>query len=100
MKMKRGILVAASWAIMFGASSAAAQQPVTAEEAREIAREAYIYAYPLALTQVTTNVGANVAEPAFPNAPINQLAHARAFPDETFTIVIRPNADTLYTTLT
>jgi hypothetical protein len=69
------------------------------EEAREIAREVYVYAYPLVLMQVTSKVGTNVAEPAFPNAPMNQLAHARAFPDETFTIVVRPNADTLYSAL-
>jgi hypothetical protein len=31
-------------------------------------------------------------------APINQFANAPAFPDHTFTDVVRPNADTLYST--
>lgn len=42
---------------------AKAQQPVSAEEAREIARETFIYAYPLVLSHVTFLVGTNVEEP-------------------------------------
>ncbi|WP_160287465.1 DUF1254 domain-containing protein [Pseudomonas knackmussii] len=83
-------------ALPFGAQ---AGQPLPADKAREIAREAYIYAYPLVLMKVTKNVGSNVERPAGLNAPVNQLAHARAFPDPNFTIVVRPNADTLYTAL-
>lgn len=78
---------------------AQAQQQLSAEEAREIAREAYIYAYPLVMMKVTKNVGTNVAEPMGLRAPVNQLAHGRAFPDPNFTVVVRPNADTLYTAL-
>ena len=29
-------------------------------------------------------------------APINQFAHMRAFPDATYTDIVSPNADTLY----
>lgn len=78
----------------------AADSPLSAADAREIAREAYIYAYPLVLMEITRRVGTNVEAPTGLNAPINQLAHAREFPDATFTIVVRPNADTLYTALT
>lgn len=81
-------------------SMAQAQQPTSPQDAREIAREAYIYAYPLVLMEITRRVGTNVAEPTGLNAPINQLAHAREFPDPSFTMVVRPNADTLYTALT
>lgn len=31
-------------------------------------------------------------------APMNQMANLRAFPDATFTDVVSPNADTLYST--
>lgn len=70
------------------------------EEILEIARDAYIYAYPLVLMQITRLTGTNAEAPLELNAPINQLAHGRAFPDSTFTIVVRPNADTLYSVLT
>lgn len=79
--------------------AAQAEQPLSTDEAREIAREAYVYAYPLVLMRVTRNVGTNVEHPNGLTAPINQLAHARAFPGPDFTIVVRPNADTLYTAL-
>lgn len=78
-----------------------AKQLLSAEEAREIAREAYIYAYPQVLMKVTKNVGTNVEQPVGLGlrAPVNQLTHARAFPDPDFTVVVRPNADTLYTAM-
>lgn len=79
--------------------AAQAEQRLSAEEAREIAREAYIYAYPLVMMKVTKNIGTNVERPMGLWAPVNQLAHGRAFPDPSFTVVVRPNADTLYTAL-
>jgi hypothetical protein len=72
---------------------------VSAEEAREIAREAYIYAYPLVLMDVTRRVSTNVAKVAGLRGPMNQIAHGRAFPDPSFTDVVRPNADTLYSAM-
>jgi hypothetical protein len=86
--------------LVLSAPTAQAQQSLSTEEAQAIARETYIYAYPLVLMEVTRKVGTNVAVPTGLNAPINQLAHAREFPDPSFTMVVRPNADTLYTALT
>lgn len=97
--MKKLLLIAASWGLSLSSAIASPVQ-LSPEEAREIARDAYIYAYPLVIMQVTREVGTNVAKPQFPNAPINQLTHARAFPDHTFTVVVRPNADTLYSAIT
>lgn len=85
--------------MMLGASAASGQQAVSADEAREIAREAFIYAYPLVLSEITFRVGKNVVEPTGTSAPINQFGHMREFPDPSFTIVVRPNADTLYSSL-
>ena len=65
----------------------------------EIARDAYIYAYPLVISYVTNKVGTNVAHPQGTFAPVNQLTHMRTVPDENWTIVVRPNADTLYSPL-
>ncbi|MCU1715683.1 DUF1254 domain-containing protein [Pseudomonas sp. 5P_3.1_Bac2] len=72
---------------------------IAPEELQDIARDAYIYAYPLVLMQLTREVGTNVSQPTGLRAPLNQLAHGRAFPDEKFTDVVRPNADTLYSVL-
>lgn len=97
--MKGCLPSAACAGMLLLAPVAQAQQSVTAEEAREIARDAYIYAYPLVLMQVSRQVATNVAEPTGLTSPINQVAHGREFPDPDFTIVVRPNADTLYSSM-
>lgn len=79
--------------------SAWAAAPLSADEARQVAIDAYMYAYPLVLIDVTRRKGSNVVTPRGLDAPINQLAHATEFPDATFTSVVRPNADTLYSSL-
>ncbi len=98
--MRRSILAAACASVLACMPAAHGEPGVSADEAREIAREAYIFAYPIVLMEVTRRTSTNVAEPRGLDAPINQLAHAREFPDPTFTIVVRPNADTLYSALT
>jgi hypothetical protein len=74
---------------------AAAMPEVSAEEAREIAIEAYLFAYPLVIAELTRR--GSVAGPG--GAPMNQFLHLREFPDENFTQVVRPNADTLYSVM-
>ncbi|MFD1218114.1 DUF1254 domain-containing protein [Microbulbifer celer] len=74
-------------------------ETVSAQETREIARDAYIYAYPLVLMHVSREVSTNVEEPQFPLAPINQIAHAKSFPDASMDIIASPNADTLYSSM-
>ncbi|MGA9885625.1 MAG: DUF1254 domain-containing protein, partial [Candidatus Acidiferrales bacterium] len=53
---------------------------------QEIADRAYIYAYPLVLLEATMAA-----------LPVNHLVHVSAFPDANFRLIVRPNADTLYT---
>jgi hypothetical protein len=64
-----------------------------------IAEEAYIYLYPLVLMDVTRKVMTNVVEPKGTSAPVGQFAHFRKFPELTFKAVVRPNFDTLYSSL-
>ncbi len=61
-----------------------------------IIENSYIYGYPLVLMDVTKQIMTNVAAPTQSHAPINQFALAQQFPDATFTDIVRPNADTLY----
>lgn len=71
---------------------------LTPEEAKEIAVDAYVYAYPLVLMEVTRRVQTNAEAPDVKtkHAPMNQLYHSPEFPDASFTDVVRANADTLY----
>ena len=54
--------------------------------------EAYIYGYPLVITDVTR------ANAVLTLGPENQLRRVRQFPGASFKDVVRPNVDTLYTT--
>jgi hypothetical protein len=67
-------------------SCAISAQPPSPAETRQIAAKAYTFAYPLVLMEFTRR--------GTPQA--NRFANAPAFPDDTFRQVIRPNADTLY----
>jgi hypothetical protein len=62
-------------------------QDLSPNEAKQIAERAYIYAYPLAVMEAT---GAAM--------PLNHLTHVAEFPDAKFRLIVRPNADTLYST--
>ncbi|ACK72210.1 protein of unknown function DUF1254 [Gloeothece citriformis PCC 7424] len=66
------------------------------EQAFQLGIEAYIYGYPLVLMEISRALMTSVAAPEGMKAPINQFAHLRAFPDASFTAVVSPNADTLY----
>jgi hypothetical protein len=70
--------------------------PISEQSASDIGAEAYVYGFPLVLMDVTRRVTTNVPQPGENAAPINQLGHKRSFPDDTFTAVVTPNADTLY----
>jgi hypothetical protein len=63
---------------------------VTEEFAREVAREAYIYAYPIMLMDVTREQMSNYAEPPadIPGVgPPNRFNHVRQFPSPDLKIV-------------
>ncbi len=70
--------------------------PLTEDQAAKVAEDAYVFGYPLVLMDVTKAVSTAVPQPEGTKAPINQFAHVRAFPDATFTDIVSPNADTLY----
>src|SRR5262249_28662681 len=90
--------VAESTVLAFILIAQASAQQISEQQAYEIAKDAYVYAYPLVLEYVTKIQGTNYAEPTgIPaQSPFNQFGHARAFPPADFKAVVRPNADTLY----
>lgn len=97
----RGALVALCAGVVLPMSAQAqnSQRPaLTAEETYALARDAYLYAYPIVSFDVTMRQATNVpdAESINIRAPINQFANARAYPKADEKDVVRFNFDTLY----
>ena len=78
------------------ATSETTAQTVTASEAREIARDAWVFGLPLVYIGKQIDVSSHVTKPEGPRAPINQFAHYREFPDASNKTVVGLNVDTLY----
>ena len=77
--------------------AAQAQSAVTEQEAQSIARDAYVYFYPLVTMDVTRKQLTNVEPGKGVGAPMNALFSFPAFPTADMRQVVRPNFDTLYT---
>ena len=56
----------------------------------QAAAQSWLYGYPLVLMDTTRRVMTGHGQ------PVNTFDHMRSFPDHTFTDVVSPNADTLY----
>lgn len=75
---------------------ALSQSNITEQEAFDIAKDAYIYAYPLVTMEMTRRVMTNTAEPTGFRAPMGQFANMHQYPTPDMKDVTTPNADTLY----
>ncbi len=93
------ILLFAVLVVLGSSSGLAAAEATKSHEAEAIATEAYIYLYPLVLMDTTRKQMTNVEAPDGLSAPMNTFAHARTYPDPNFRSVVRPNFDTLYSSL-
>ncbi len=71
---------------------------LTSEQLYSLARDAYLYSYPIVSMDVTMRQATNVADATSVNmrAPINQFAHVRSYPGAADRDVVRFNFDTLY----
>ncbi|EPS0558352.1 DUF1254 domain-containing protein [Enterobacter roggenkampii] len=69
---------------------------LSAEDAYSIALDAYAYLYPLITMDVTRINQTSSESKGGAKGPANQFHHLRAYPDPSFTDVVRPNFDTLY----
>jgi len=85
-------------ALALPASDVLAAEKLTASEAKQLAADAYYYAYPIVSMDTTMRQSTNVpdANTTPMRAPINQFAHARAYPKADQKDVVRFNFDTLY----
>lgn len=74
---------------------------LTEQEAYAFGVEAYTYAYPAVLMEMTRRVRSNAVEPSSitRRTPMNRFAHAKAYANADSRDVVRPNADTLYSSL-
>lgn len=59
--------------------------------------EAYVYAFPLELMDATMKSATNTEEVIPGKAPVNQFMHGQNTVTATFTTVVTPNVDTIYT---
>jgi hypothetical protein len=69
---------------------------LTADEARAIGVDAYLYFYPLITMELTRKQSTNMLMPEFGRAPMNMFANVPAYPPADFKGVVRSNFDTLY----
>ena len=83
---------------LLSACSAEKTQPDTpdTETVWETVSEAYIYAFPLVLTDATKTLSTNTDGTMTGRAPINQFNHAQKLADASFRTVVTPNVDTVY----
>jgi hypothetical protein len=72
---------------------------LSAQELHDTAVDAYIYAYPMVLMELTRRNSTAVASPLDGKAPMNQFGHKTAFPDARTPGARWPNTDTLYSSM-
>ena len=94
--MKKPIIILALIPVILLISCTRKQGKVTPEEARQLAEEAYIYAYPMLENYKTMSlVSIWEDSPAF-DAPMNTLLNKAVLSGPEYTAVVRPNNDTFY----
>jgi len=104
MKKNNGVFTETVFFLLALFLAACSSKPMTAsnpDEIRNIAKEAYVYGFPLVLMDKTKEVSTAVPtatdnRKGVNKAPVNQFAHYRTFPDDTFKEIPSPNVDTLY----
>ncbi|MFY3938288.1 DUF1254 domain-containing protein, partial [Achromobacter xylosoxidans] len=80
--------------------AAAAPAPqMSAQELRDTAIDAYVYAYPMVLMELARRKATAVQSPLDGKAPMNQFGHKAAFPDPRAADTPWPSADALYSSL-
>ena len=90
---RNGIITACALVLVAQSSPTYA---ATGTNINELAVQAYLYAYPLVMMEMSRRISTNLESPVGTRAPMNQFAFLREYPNASFTDVVAPNADTLY----
>jgi hypothetical protein len=96
MPMNLIALVGAGILALVGQPAIGAEASITEQEAQSIARDAYIYFYPLVTMDITRKQLTNVEPGKGIGAPMNTLFNVPTFPTADMRHIVRPNFDTLY----
>jgi hypothetical protein len=94
-RIRLAALVGAGMLSLVGPQAIGAEA-ITEQEAQSIARDAYIYFYPLVTMEITRRQLTNVEPGKGIGAPMNMLFNVPTFPAADMRQVVRPNFDTLY----
>ena len=96
--MKRSLATLLTTLILLscGLTSVGIAEPTDADAVWELVSDAYIYAFPLVLTDATKTMSTNTDGSVTGRAPVNQINHAKKLADASFRTVVTPNVDTLY----
>ena len=82
--------------LMVPAHARAEEPALSEEEAGAIARDAYLYLYPLVTMDLTRQQFTNVEKVDAFSGPMNVIVNVPAYPTAEMKTVVRPNFDTLY----
>jgi len=99
LKLLQGVVALALLASSLGACSVPHVATPGPEEARAIAEEAYIFAYPMLENYRTMYIQAVAASAPTFKAPFNRFVHSTVLLGPEFKDIVRPNNDTLYSTV-
>ena len=94
----RRLVLAAAAAIALVTLTAAGADTISPDDAKAVAEEAYVFAYPMLETYRTMHLQAIDQHAEGYAGPFNQLHHATALAGPESRAVVRPNNDTLYST--
>jgi len=96
--MKKNVIIIL--ALMMGVLSSCnqKQETLSPKEAKQIAEEAYIYAYPMIEHYKMMFVTAMYKESGAYNGPFNLFVHNSTLLGPEYTAIVRPNNDTYYST--
>jgi hypothetical protein len=90
------LIIAVTMIVVYGPNIVPTRQSVEVQDNRQIAYDATVYGFPLVIMDFTRQVLTAVPAPNSNGAPVNQFGNKRMFPNASFTNVVNPNADTLY----
>ena len=81
---------------IFLSSTAGAQEKLSPDVARDLAREAWVFGLPLVMFEKQIDYSTHVTQAEATRAPINQFVHYRKFVDASNRSVVGFNVDNLY----